>query len=65
MKKDYPEWILSTPRLILLIMTLWLIVFTYAGITEPTVFKDLALVIFWYFFGSRGSEKPTEKNKEI
>lgn len=51
-----PEWILSTPRLILVILTIGLIVFTYGWITEPTVFKDIALVVFWYFFGSRGSE---------
>ena len=53
-----PEYLLSTPRLILVIITIWLMVFTYNGITEPAVFKDIALVIFWYFFGSRWSETP-------
>lgn len=55
-----PEYLLSTPRLILVIITIWLIVFTYQGITEPTIFKDIALVIFWYFFGSRWSETPKQ-----
>jgi len=56
----YPEWIRSTPRLILVILTVWLVVFTYTGIAEVTIFKDIALVVFWYFFGSRWSESPTE-----
>lgn len=51
-----PEWILSTPRLILVILTVGLIVFTYNGTAEITIFKDIALVVFGYFFGSRGSE---------
>ncbi len=53
-----PEYLLSTPRLILVIITIWLMVFTYNGITEPVVFKDIAMVLFWYFFGSRWSETP-------
>ncbi len=51
-----PEYLLSTPRLILVILTIWLMVFTYTGITDATVFKDIALVVFWYFFWSRWSE---------
>ena len=56
-----PEWILSTPRLILVMMTVWLLVFTYNGITPQEVFKDLALVIFGYFFWSRWSETPKQE----
>ena len=57
-----PEWILSTPRLILVILTVGLIVFTYNGTAEITIFKDIALVVFWYFFGSRWSEVTKEPN---
>lgn len=59
-----PEYLLSTPRLILLILTIGLIVFTNNWVTEPNIFKDITLIVFWYFFGSRGSEVPNKNRNE-
>ena len=62
-KTDLPEYLLSTPRLIFVIMTVALVVFTYTGIGEYSVFKDALLVVLGYFFGSRGKEE-NQKNYE-
>lgn len=63
-KTDLPEYLLSTPRLILVIMTIALVIFTYTGIGEYTVFKDALLVVLGYFFGSRGKEETKKQDDQ-
>lgn len=60
-----PEYLLSTPRLIIVLLTLGLLVFSYLGIVEASVFKDVVLLVFWYFFGSRGKEEKKEATGEM
>lgn len=56
-KKNLPEYLLSTPRLILVIFAIALVIFTRLWIIEPLDFKDICLLVFGYFFGSRGKEE--------
>lgn len=62
-----PEYLLSTPRLILVILTLALVAFTGLWIVEWGTFKDISLIVFGYFFGSRGKEesKPNDIKEDI
>jgi len=62
-KSNLPEWLLSTPRLILVIMIIALVIFTEQKIGEYSVFKDSLRVVLGYFFGSRGKEE-SQKNYE-
>ena len=62
-KTDLPEYLLSTPRLILVIMTVALVIFTYTGIGDYWVFADSLRVVLGYFFWSRGKEE-NQKNYE-
>lgn len=63
-----PEYLLSTPRLVLVMFALALIAFAGLGIIEGKEFLWIAGFVFGYFFGSRGSEATdwkTEKELEI
>ncbi len=61
-----PEYLLSTPRLILVILTIALVAFTGLWLIEPLDFKDICLLVFGYFFGSRWKEesKPNDVKQE-
>jgi hypothetical protein len=55
-----PEYLLSTPRLIAVLLTLALIALTGKGLIEPKDFVSIVTLVLGYFFGSRGSEKKSD-----
>ena len=60
-----PEYLLSTPRLVLIILTLCACVFTYMRILTGEQFMSIVTLVLWYFFGSRGKEESTQSEKVV
>lgn len=59
-----PEYLLSTPRLVLIMLSIAICIFTYLWIIEGKEFLVIAWTVFWYFFGSRGSEVADWQTKQ-
>lgn len=57
MNNKLPEYMLSTPRLIAVILTLALIYLTIDWKIDAKDFNTIIALVFWYFFGSRGKEE--------
>ena len=56
-----PEYLLSTPRLIAVVLTLVTSYLAIVSVIEPKDFISIVTLVFGYFFGSRGKEEPKSK----
>lgn len=59
-----PEYLLSTPRFIAVIVTIALVYLTVVWSVESKDFVAIATLIFWYFFWARGSETSDWKTEQ-
>ena len=56
-----PEYLLSTPRFIAVMLAIWLIIFTFMEIVDAKEYVAATMLVLWYFFGSRGKEEKKEE----
>lgn len=61
--KYAPEYLLSTPRLIAVVLTFALIYLTIVGKIEPKDFVSIVTLVFGYFFGSRWKEEKVDNQE--
>lgn len=60
-----PEYLLSTPRLIAVLLTLATIYLAVVGKVDAKDFMVIVTLVFGYFFGSRGKEEKVEDKDRL